>query len=124
MHLIKPDDLNALPLEEIRRKLEKKHGKMTAEDEINEIREEVNLGEIETNLVNNVVPKPEKLGESSRRNTHFIRPRYVSAGRTTNFSFGFIPKNTATFEEVGLTPFSQTGYILNIEGARNREEIF
>ena len=28
------------------------------------------------------------------------------------------------FEEIGLTPISQTGYILNIDGFRNREEIF
>ena len=32
---------------------------MTAEDEINEIGEEIDLYEIETNLVNNVIPKPE-----------------------------------------------------------------
>ena len=33
--------------------------------------------EDETNLVNNVVPKPEKLDEPSRRNTNFIRLRFV-----------------------------------------------
>ena len=37
MNLIKLNDLNALLLEEIRRKLDKKHGKMSAEDEINKI---------------------------------------------------------------------------------------
>ena len=52
---------------------------MTFEDhEINEIGEELDLGEIETNLVNNV-PKPEEFGEPSRQNTHFLRPRYVPA---------------------------------------------
>ena len=79
---------------------------MAFEDEINEIREELNLGEIETNLVNNVVPKPEEFGKSSRRNTHFIRLRYVSAKRATNFSFGFIPRKTTTFKEIGLTLIS------------------
>ena len=29
-----------------------------------------------------------------------------------------------TFKEIDLTLISQTGYILNINGARNREEIF
>ena len=97
---------------------------MTTEDEINEIGEELDIGEIETNLANNVVPKSEELGESSKRNTHFIRLRYVPAGRTTHFSFGFIPRNIIIYEEIGLIPISQTRYILNIDGAQNREEIF
>ena len=46
---------------------------MTTEDDINEVGEELDLGEMETNLVNNVVPNPEEFGEPSRRNTHFIR---------------------------------------------------
>ena len=62
--------------------------------------------------------------EPSGRNTNFIRPRYVPTGRTINFSFGFIPRKITTFEEIGLTPINQTGYILNIDGTRNREEIF
>ena len=53
-----------------------------------------------------------------------MRPRSDSVGRTTNFSFGFIPTKTMTFEEIGLTSFSQTRYMLNIDRARNREEIF
>ena len=69
---------------------------MVVEDETNEIREELNLGEIETNLINNIIPKPEEFGKSSRRDTHFIRLRYVPArriryvptGRTINFFFG------------------------------------
>ena len=35
---------------------------MAAEDEINEIGEELNLGEIQSNLVNNVVPNLKNLG--------------------------------------------------------------
>jgi len=124
MNLIKLDDLNVLPLEEIKRTLDKKYGKMIAENEINEIEEEIDLHETETNLVNNVVSKTKEFGEPSRRNTHFLRPRYVPAGRTNNFSFGFVPRKTITYEEIGLTPISQTGYILNTDGARNREEIF
>ena len=60
MNFIKLKDLNVLSLEEIRRNLNKKYDKMAVEDEINEIREELNLGEIETNLVNTVVPRPEE----------------------------------------------------------------
>jgi len=97
---------------------------MTVEDEINEIGEELDLCEIESNLVNNVVPKPEEFGEPSRRNTHLIRPRYVLAGRTTNFSFGFILRKTTAYKEINLTSISQTGYIWNIDIAQNREEIF
>ena len=77
MNPIKLEDLNVLPLEEVRRTLDKEYGKMVVENEINEIREELDLSEIEINLVNNVVPKAEEFGKSSRRNTHFIRPRYV-----------------------------------------------
>ena len=97
---------------------------MVVENEIDEIGEEIDLHETETNLVNNVVPKPEEFGEPSRRNTRFLRRRYVIAGRTSNFSVGFIPRKTITYEEIDLTPISQTGYILNIDGARNRKEIF
>jgi len=97
---------------------------MTIEDEVNESGEELNLGEIETTLVNNVIPKPEEFGEPSRKNTHFLTPRYVPIERTNNFSFGLIPRKTTTYEEIGLIPINQTGYISNIDGARNREEIF
>jgi len=108
MNLTKLQDLNVLALEEIRRKLDKIYGKMIIEDEINEIDEEIDLYEIETNLVKNVIPKPEEFGEPSIRNTHFLRPRYVPVGLTTNFSFGFIPRKITTFEEIDLTPISQT----------------
>jgi len=37
MTLIKLEDLSVLPLEEVRRKLDKKYGKMAVENEINEI---------------------------------------------------------------------------------------
>jgi len=50
-----------------------------------------------------------------------MRPRYVPAGSKTNFSFGFIPRKITTFEKIGLTPISQIGYVLNINGARNTE---
>ena len=96
---------------------------MTNENEINEIGEEIDLYETQTNLVKNVVPKPEEFGESSRRNTHFLRPRYVPAGRINNFSFEFIPRKTTTYKEIDLTSISQTSYILNSDGDCNREEI-
>jgi len=59
---------------------------MINENESNKIGEEID--ETETNLVSNVVPKPEEFDEPSRRDTHFLRPRYVPAGRTSNFSLG------------------------------------
>ena len=95
-----------LPLEEIKKKLDKKYGKMAIEDEINEIGKELDLGEIETNLVNIVIPKPEEFGEPSRRSIHFLRPRYVPVECTTNFSFRFIPRKTTPFEEIDLIPIS------------------
>jgi len=112
---MKLEDLNVLPLEEIRKRVDKK----LLDEENNKVGEEIDLI-----LVNNVVPKPEEWGESSRGNTRFLRPRYVSARRTTNFSFGFTPRKTTSYEEISLNPISQIGYILNIDGARNREEIF
>ena len=77
-------------------------------------------------LVNNVFPKLEQFDESSRRNTHFLRSMYIyiAVGHATNFSFGFIPRKTTALEQISLTPISETGYILNINGAFNREEIF
>jgi len=46
---------------------------MVADNKNNEIGEELNIDEIEFNLVNNVIPKPEEFGEYSKRNTHFMR---------------------------------------------------
>ena len=112
MNLIKLEDLNVIPLEEIKKKLDKKIGKKPLEEEENnEVGEEVDI-----NLVKNV-PKPDKWGESSRGNTRFLKPRYIPAGRTTNISFGFIPRKTTAYEEISLTPISQTGYIFNIDRA-------
>ena len=62
MNLINLEDLNVLPSEEIRKRLDKTLEKKILEEENNEVGEE-----IETNLVNNVVPKLEEWGESSRR---------------------------------------------------------
>jgi len=58
------------------------------------------------------------------KNTQFLRPRYILAGRTTNFSFGSVPRKTTSYEELSLTLISQTSYILNIDGVRSREEMF
>jgi len=52
-----------------------------------------------------------------------MKPRYVLVARTIHF-FGFIPTKTTSFEEIDLILISQAGYILNIDGARNNEEIF
>jgi len=60
MNLIKLEYLNVLPLEQNRRKLDKEYGKMTIENEINEIGEEIDLYETETNLVKNVISKPKE----------------------------------------------------------------
>ena len=70
MNIIKLEGFNIVPSKEIRRKLDKKkYGRMVLDDEINEIGEELNMDEIESNLVDNVIPKPEEFGELSRRNT-------------------------------------------------------
>ena len=53
-----------------------------------------------------------------------MRPKYAPRRRATNFSYEFIPRKATSFEEISLTPISQTFYILNIDGARNREPIF
>ena len=74
MNLIKLEDLHILPLEEIRRVLHKIYDKMIIEDETHGIDGELDLGETETNLINNVVPMPEEFREPFRRNTHFLKP--------------------------------------------------
>ena len=68
MNLVRLEDLKVVHLEEIRKILDKKYGKMLFEDETNETGEEFNTDGIESNLVNNVVPKYEEFCESSRRN--------------------------------------------------------
>ena len=94
---------------------------MTIEKENNKIREELNIDKIESNLVNNVISKPEEFGESSRSNSHVMRLRYVLVGRFTSFFLGFIRRKHTSFEEIILNPISQIGYILNINGARDKE---
>ena len=46
MNHMKLDDLNSIPLEEIKWKLDKKYGEMAAGDEINEIGKEIGLYEL------------------------------------------------------------------------------
>jgi len=55
MNPTKLEEMDVIPLEEIRRKLEKQHGKLVIASEINEIGEELNIEEFESNLVNNVI---------------------------------------------------------------------
>ena len=69
------------------------------ETEINQIGEELNIDEFESNLVNNVISKPKEFTRSSRRNIHLISPRHIPARHTINFSFGFIPRKTTSFEK-------------------------
>ena len=75
---------------------------MPLDEENNEIGEELNIDETETNLVNNVIPKPKSWGESSRRSMQFVRPKYVPVIQRTNFFFGFIPRKTTFYEEITL----------------------
>ena len=99
LKLIKLEDLDVVSLEEIKRTLEKKYDKKVFDDEINKIGEELNIDEIKSNIVNNVT-------ESFRRNTHFMRPKYVPSRHITNFSFGFIQRKTTSFKEISMTPIS------------------
>ena len=52
---------------------------MVFDHKINEVGEELNTYEIESYLVNNVISQLEEFGGLSRRNTHFIKPRYIPA---------------------------------------------
>ena len=58
--------MDIVPLKEIRRKPEKKHGKLMAKNENNEFGEELSLDNIESNLVGNVIPKSKAFGQSSK----------------------------------------------------------
>ena len=78
---------------------------MVLDDKINEIEEELNIDEIEFNLINNIVSKPEEFSEPYRRNIH-LGDLSVPVGHTTNFFFGFIVRKAVTFEEIALTLIS------------------
>ena len=71
MNLIELEDLNVLPLEEIRKKLDKKFEKILLDEENNEIGEKLDIDEIESNLVNNVVSKPKEWGVHLKQITNF-----------------------------------------------------
>ena len=53
---------------------------MVSESETYEIGKELNDENFESSLVNIVIPKPKEFVELSKRNTNFLRPRYVSVG--------------------------------------------
>ena len=61
MNLFKLKDLKFLPLEEIKRKLYKKFKKMVVDEKNNNIGENLNICEIESNIVNNIIPKPKNM---------------------------------------------------------------
>jgi len=54
MNLIKLENLDIIPLDEVRIRLNEKNEKIVVKKEINEIGEKVNINEFESNLVNNV----------------------------------------------------------------------
>ena len=84
MGLIKLEDLEFVPLEDVKRKLENKMGKMIMDN--NKIEEEINQENInENNFVNSVVQRPMFQGEPSQ-----ARAKYVP-GRTTKFTCKFMP---------------------------------
>jgi len=58
-------------------KLNKKYKQLVAESENNKIDEECNINKLDSNLVNNPIPNSREHGESSRRNTKFMRPKYI-----------------------------------------------
>ena len=60
MNIIKLEDLSVILLQEMRKRLDKKYDKIVIDDEINEIGEELNIDGVYTNLINNVVPRPEE----------------------------------------------------------------
>ena len=65
---------------------------MASKNEINEIGVEVNVDKFDSYLVNNSIPKHDGLGETSRRNAHFMKPKYILASEAINFLGGvFIP---------------------------------
>ena len=72
---------------------------MMAEIEINKTSEKLNTDDFKSNVVNYVISRIETFHETSRRNTHFIRPRYVSVRRVTRF----ISNKATFFEEISCT---------------------
>jgi len=88
MNLINLEHLDVIPWNEIKRKLDKKYEKLVVESEINETGEELNIGEFESNLVNNVILKPKMFCESFWRNAHFMRARYILQDEQWTLSWG------------------------------------
>ncbi|KAL2902531.1 ORF 1: putative Polyprotein CP [Bienertia sinuspersici] len=115
MGLIKLDDLEFVPLEDIKRKLDNKLGKMIVDN--NKVGEEINQEETtENNFVNNTVQRPKFQGETSNR------VKYIP-GKTTRFTCKVMPTQSHKQEEINLEPISQSRYKLNLDGVRNRMEV-
>jgi len=117
MKVIKREDLDVVPLVEVRNNLDKKYCKVVDESKINEIGE-VNIEQLESNLVNKEILKLKHFGESSRNLDMFQQEQRPS------FLLGLSEGEQHFLEESNLTPSSQTDYILNINETYNSEEIF
>ncbi|XP_021715945.1 uncharacterized protein LOC110683843 [Chenopodium quinoa] len=113
MGLIKLDDLDFLPIEVFQQKIENKLGKRVMDN--NNVGEEIINESIN---VNNVIQRPRYQGEGS-----CTRPRYIP-GKSTRFSVKVMPNHIPKQEEVTLEPISQTGSTLNLDGVRDRQDVF
>ena len=88
------------------------------DSETNEVGKELNMDEIDSNLVNNVIPKHEEFGESSIR----MRPGYIPMWCATTFPLGSSQGKPHALKKLALP--QTTKHASNSNGAHDRAEIF
>ena len=75
-------------------------------------------------MVNSIIPKLKEFNNSFRRNTHFVRHRYIPAGWTSNFLLGLSQKELYLLKKLVLHQLAKRVDIRNIDGACNKEKYF
>ena len=118
MGLIKLKDLETIPLSEVKRKLDKKMGKRVVD--VNEVEEEI-IPEQEVNKATRSCYREYEQGSTSQQNTS-LRPKEFLE-KTAKFGVRIMPNHRPNKRELLLEPISETGYKLNLDGVRNREDV-
>ena len=117
MGLIKLKDLETIPLSEVKRKLDKKMGKRVVD--VNEVEEEIS--EQEVNKATRSYYREYEQGSTSRQNSSLKPKEFLE--KTSKFGVRIMPNHRPNKRELLLEPISETGYKLNLDGVRNREDV-
>ena len=119
MGLIKLKDMDTIPLAKIKKRLDKKMGKKILD--INEMEEEIDSDFEEINEAKRSQYRQYEQGSPSYQKP-LMKPREFME-KKERFGVRFMPNHRPNKREISLEAISETGYKLNLDGLRKREEV-